>query len=73
MTIDQSPASGRRVASANAVRRADKAAKCPHCGTREQWRRIAALWRAAYALRDDQIADIAYAEEIELNGAVLIE
>ena len=68
MTLDYSSDAGRRISRKNAVRKADKAATCPHCGSAEQWRRIAALWKAAYAMRDDVIADIAYTDESKLTA-----
>ena len=60
MTIPYDEDAERRIARKNAMREAEKAAKCPHCGEPDKWKRVAAIWKAAYALRDDQLADIAW-------------
>ena len=60
MTIPDDEESERRIARKNALREAEKAAKCPHCGKTDAWKRVAAIWKAAYALRDYQLADVAW-------------
>lgn len=60
MTIPDDAEADRRIARKNAVREAEKAAKCPDCGGTDKWKRVAAIWKAAYALRDDRLADIAW-------------
>ena len=70
MTIPDDEDAERRIARKNAMREAEKASKCPHCGKTDQWRLVAAIWKAAYALRDDQLADIAwdYEQRETANG-----
>ena len=67
MTVDTDTAKvSQRVNRANAVRKANGA--CPHCGTREQWRRIASLWKAAFVMQDAEIGDIAWETEQAIAG-----
>lgn len=59
MTIPDDEESERRIARKTAMREAEKVAKCPHCGKTDAWKRVAAIWKAAYSLRDDLLGDIA--------------
>ena len=64
MTVDSDDKqANKRVARANAVRMANKSGKCPCCGDATPYRRIAALWKAAFAMRDAEIGDIAWEAE----------
>lgn len=61
MTIDSDmDKADARVARKNAVRLADKSARCHCCGETEPYRRLAALWKAAFVMQDSAISDIAW-------------
>ena len=66
MTIDTLPDADIRVAGKNAIRKADK--PCPCCGNRSALLRLAALWRAAYVMRDPALEDAAHDLEREITG-----
>lgn len=65
MTIDTSPDADIRIASKNAIR---KEAVCPCCGNRSALLRLAALWRAAYVMRDPALEDAAHDLERKITG-----
>lgn len=53
----------KRVARANTIRKANRDGKCPCCGDATPYRRIAALWKAAFTMRDAEIGDMAWEAE----------
>ncbi len=64
MTIDSDSGNAAvRIARKNAVRKSEKASRCPNCAEAPLWRKIASLWKSAYVMRDDVLADIAWDEE----------
>ena len=69
MTMDNDQGkANRRVARANVVRKASKDGKCPCCGDAMPYRRLAALWKAAYVMQDAEIGDIAWETEQAIVG-----
>lgn len=68
MTMDNDhEKANRRVARANTIRKANMDGTCPCCGDATPYRRIAALWKAAFTMQDAEIGDMAWEAEQALS------